>query len=296
MPTEFLTLSTGQRLAMDQYGAPDGEPVFFCHGWPGSRGQAQRLDAAGREFNLRLISFDRPGIGLSPASGPRRLLDWPALLDAAADQLKIDKFRIVGVSGGGPYALVTAWARPERVLAAATVCGAPPIAELADRRQLMAAYRLLLKLHDANPEVVRWLFRCGRPLALLHVPLALRPLIRRFVSRADAEALADDALFHVCFETARECWLGSADGVFDDALIHAVPWGFALEEIRVPIHVWHGRDDGNFASPLAEAMAARIPGAQVRIVENEGHYSLPFRQARAILGAFRQSSLSALSV
>jgi pimeloyl-ACP methyl ester carboxylesterase len=289
--TLFLELSGGQRLAMLERGAPDGDPIFFCHGWPGTSRQADRLHDAAREFGFRIISFDRPGVAQSSHPMQRTLLDWPPMLAEAADQLGVEKFRLVGVSGGGPYALATAWAMSARVLGVAIVCGAPPIAELAERRQLMPAYRLLLGLYGKSPRAARWLFRALRPVALLPLPRALRPLALKIVGPVDATALADPVLFDNCYDSFRDAWSGSADGVFDDARIYAERWGFAPEEIKVPVHFWHGRGDRNFAWPLADQLAARIPGARVKICDDEGHYSLPFRQARAILGGLRESSL-----
>ena len=285
----FLELSNGLRLALAEYGARDGEPVFFCHGWPGSRNQAVRLDAAAKEFGFRMISFDRPGIALSDRQPQRTLRDWPPLLEEIAARLGVGKFRIVGVSGGGPYALISAWAFPDRVLAAVTVCGAPPIAEMRDRSLLMPPYRILLALHDKQPAAVRSLFRVMRPFAGIPMIGWMRPLVLKLIGKADADALSDPAIFAVCFGTFREAWEGSADGVFEDAQVYAQPWGFAPEEIRAPVQMWHGCEDRNFHWQLAESLAARIPGAHLRLVENEGHYSLPFRQAHAILGAMRAS-------
>ena len=283
----FLELASGLRLAWNEYGTPDGEPVFFCHGWPGSRRQAVRLDAAAREFGFRLLSLDRPGVALSDRPTTRTLRDWPPLLEEVAARLGVGRFRIVGVSGGGPYALISARAFPDRVISAATVCGAPPIAEMRDRSLLSPVYRKLLALYDVRPGIVRWLFRLMRPFVGLPFPRPLRPFVLKLLGDADADALSDSGIFEICHETFREAWIGSADGVFDDAQIYAQPWGFAPEEIRVPVNVWHGRDDRNFRWPLAQALAARIPGARLHVVENEGHYSLPFRQAHAILGEFR---------
>ena len=284
---QFLRLSSGLRLAWDEYGAPDGDAVFFCHGWPGSRRQAVRLDAAAKEFGFRLISLDRPGIARSERPSTRILEDWPPLIEEVAAQLGVGDFRIIGVSGGGPYALITAWAFPDRVLSVATVCGAPPIAEMADRSLLMPPYRMLLDLHRRNPGAVRWLFRMMRPLVNVPVPRAMRPLVLKLLGKSDAAALGDPAIFDICYDTFREAWAGSADGVFDDAQIYALPWGFAPEEIRTPVDVWHGRDDRNFHWQLAESLAGKIPDARLHLLENEGHYSLPFSQAHAILGEMR---------
>ena len=286
----FLELSSGLRLAWNEYGAPDGEPIFFCHGWPGSRRQAVRLDAAAKEFGFRLLSLDRPGIAQSSRPARRTLGDWPAVLEEVAELLGAGRFRIIGISGGGPYALISAWAFPDRVLGAAIVCGAPPIAELDDRALLAPAYRKLIDWHGSRPAAVRWLFRLMRPFVRVPMPRSFRPFVLNILGDADADALSDPAIFEVCYDTFREAWAGSADGVFDDAQIYVQPWGFKPEDITSPVHLWHGRDDRNFRWQLAESLAARIPGARLSIIENEGHYSLPFRQARRILGEFRASS------
>ena len=283
----FLTLASGLRIAWNEYGAPDGDPLFFFHGWPGSRRQAVRFAAAAKESGFRLLSLDRPGVALSDRPATRTLRDWPALLEEVANRLDVGRFRMVGISGGGPYALMSAWAFPDRVISAATVCGAPPMAEMRDRSLLSPAYRRLIALYEARPEMARWIFRFLRPFIRLPFPGPLRTLVLKALGNIDACARPDPDAFESSHATALDAWAGSADGVFDDAQIYAQPWGFAPEEIRVPVSVWHGRDDRNFRWPVAEALAARIPGARLHLVENEGHYSLPIQQARAILGEFR---------
>jgi pimeloyl-ACP methyl ester carboxylesterase len=199
----FLTLASGHRLAWNEYGAPDGEPVFFCPGWPGSRRQAARLDAAAKQFGFRLLALDRPGIALSDRPATRALRDWPALLEEVCALLDVARFRIVGVSGGGPYALISAWKFPDRVLAAATVCGAPPIAEMNDRSQLSPVYRKLLTLYESQPGSVRWLFRVMRPFVRLPFPRPIRPFILKMLGGADAETLSDPEIFEICHGTFR---------------------------------------------------------------------------------------------
>ena len=95
--------------------------------------------------------------------------------------------------------------------------------------------------------------------------------------------LRDPTTFGICWENYRDAWLGGADGVFADAEIYAQPWGFAPEEIRVPVRLWHGKQDRNFSWMLAGQLAGRIPGCAVQMVEDEGHQSLPFRRTAEIL-------------
>ena len=117
MTTELsiISLASGQTIALAEYGARDGEPIFFSHGWPSSRTMAELTHTAARELNLRIISPDRPGIRNSSLHPKRKLLDWPPLLEELADRLGIEQFRMLGISGGTPYAFASAWAMAERV-------------------------------------------------------------------------------------------------------------------------------------------------------------------------------------
>jgi len=45
--------------------------------------------------------MDRPGFGLSDYKEDRTLLGWPNDVQELADYLKIEKFAVMGCSGGG---------------------------------------------------------------------------------------------------------------------------------------------------------------------------------------------------
>src|SRR5262245_1351194 len=91
-----LTLVDGRTIGWAEFGDPAGFPVFYFHGWPGSRFQGERFDDAGWVVGARVIAPDRPGIGLSSAQPGRRLLNWPADVAELADSLGIEQFAIVG--------------------------------------------------------------------------------------------------------------------------------------------------------------------------------------------------------
>ena len=270
-------------MAVAEYGTQTGAPVFFCHGWPSSRTMAELTDAAARELNLRIISPDRPGIRNSSLQPERKLLDWPPLLAEVADKMGIGKFRILGISGGAPYALAAAWAMPERVRAIAVVSGAPPLTEMADRSGLLPLYRWLLFFYPRHRELLRLSFHVVRPFLSVKLPLRFRPLLLKLLQPCDANVMRDVAAFEACFESQRQAWRASADGLMIDAEIYARPWGFPLEEIRVPVRLWHGRKDRSFHWSLARSMGGRLPLCAERLVEDEGHYSLPIRHMREIL-------------
>ena len=284
----FYHLSDGQHLAVDEYGDPSGLPVFYFHGWPSSRLQAGGADAAARGLGLRLISPDRPGIGLSSFQKNRQLLDWPPLLAELADQIGVGTFRVLAVSGGAPYALATAWALPDRVAAVAVVSGAPPLPEDLTEPALHGVYRALLRFYRKRPGAMRAAFRLARPFLTIRPPRWAWPWLVRMTSPSDAWALCQPDVFEGSFACYREAWRGSALGVATDAEVYARAWGFAPAEVRAPVRVWHGRDDNNFSWKLAAALARELPRGDFRLLENEGHYSLPIRHYREILEDLKQ--------
>ncbi len=95
--------------------------------------------------------------------------------------------------------------------------------------------------------------------------------------------MRDIAAFDACFESQRQAWRGSVDGLMIDAEIYANPWGFSPETIRVPVRLWHGKKDRSFHWSLAQSLADRLPLCRAHLVEGEGHYSLPIRHMREIL-------------
>jgi pimeloyl-ACP methyl ester carboxylesterase len=282
-PVQKLTLSDGTTVALSEYGDRGGVPVFFCHGWPSSRTMAELAHGAALELGVRLLSPDRPGIRDSQFQPDRRLIDWPPLLNQIADRLGIDRFRILAISGGAPYAYASGWMSPERVEKIAVISGAPPLDELQDYDGLLPIHRRMLALRLTRPGLLKSLFHLARPFLAMRMPIRFRPLLLRFLQPCDAKVLRESHAFDVCFESARKAWCSSAKGVMTDAEIYATPWGFRLEEIRVPITLWHGTKDRTFVESLAKDVASRLPNCQLRLIERAGHYSLPIRYIHQIL-------------
>jgi pimeloyl-ACP methyl ester carboxylesterase len=278
-----LSLPPDSHLAFIEYGDPTGMPVMFCHGWPSSCTMGELTDATARQLGVRIISPDRPGIsGSSPALG-RRLVDWPPVVERLADHLGLTDFRILAISGGAPYAYAAAWAMPSRVRAIAVVSGAPPIADLREQNGLLPLYRWMLALYRTHPELLRTFFRATRPFVSMKASVHIARKMSRMLQPCDADALRDSVAFDACFESQRRAWRGSALGVMMDAEIYAAPWGFSLEEVQVPVRLWHGKKDRSFSYQLAERVAERLPNCAAHFVANAGHYSLPIRHMHEIL-------------
>lgn len=281
--THLIEVPGARKVAVESYGDPNGAPIFFFHGWPSSRFQGSFADETARELGIHFLAVDRPGVGASELHVGRALSEWPGVLAALGDYFEAKTFRVFGVSGGGPYALVSAWGLPERVAAAAVVSGAPPLAGRRDVSNLMPVYQALLGVYRHQPEVIRLLFRLGRPVVSIKPPRWMQKLILQAVPTCDRSVFNEPGVFERGWLGYHGAWIGHPDGVFHDARIYAEPWGFELKDIHVRTSFWHGREDRNFDWHLAEEMAAAVPGARFKVFEGEGHYSLIAHHHREVL-------------
>jgi pimeloyl-ACP methyl ester carboxylesterase len=89
-----ITLCDGRRLSFAEFGEIQGEPVFYFHGFPGSRLEAKLAETMAKDSQVRFIGIDRPGFGLSDFKAKRALVDWPNDVTELADSLGIDQFSI----------------------------------------------------------------------------------------------------------------------------------------------------------------------------------------------------------
>ncbi len=110
-----VRLRDGRSLGFAQYGCADGVVVVNAHG-----GLVGRLDVSAArpvadQVGIRLISPDRPGIGLSDRLPGRTLLDWADDIVELVDHLGVDRFSAMGWSMGGQYAAALGYAMPSRV-------------------------------------------------------------------------------------------------------------------------------------------------------------------------------------
>ena len=95
---ETVSLPDGRNLVYLIVG--EGKPALYFHGLPGSRLDVL-LQKGFSSKHLQMIGVDRPGFGLSTFAPNRRVSDFAADIGFLANHLGIDKFALLGVSGGG---------------------------------------------------------------------------------------------------------------------------------------------------------------------------------------------------
>jgi pimeloyl-ACP methyl ester carboxylesterase len=278
-----LQLQNGRMLGYAEYGAGEGRPVFFFHGYPAARLEAALLAQAAAHVGCRLIGVDRPGFGLSTFQAGRRLLDWPEDVAALASHLAIDRFAVMGFSGGGPFALACAYKIPDRLTACGIVAGmVPPEFGTAG---MMASNRVIFFLARRLPwALTPLLWAMGRSAQsqeqaakslLRSAPHLVEP-DRACVLNPDVRSLMATDMVEVFRQGAR--------GPAYEGTLYVRPWGFRVEDIAFPaLSLWHGGCDRNIPVAAVRAMAERLSHCQATYYADEGHLSLVVTHAAEIV-------------
>jgi len=278
---ERFELNDGRLVWFLDEGPDDGVPVVFCHGSPGSRLTAVDHVARTVERGGRLIAPDRPGLGHSDPEPGRSLAGWAGDVAELLNHLHVARFRVLAVSGGGPYALALAWALPDRVERVALL-SSPGSFDIPGAMDGMSReHRFTWLLARWSPRMLGWLL--GRQVALLRQnPAEFEQAIVDSMHGADREALeALDVDGRRRFITAPlvEALANGTKGVMEDMRTLRAPWGFGVQSIEVPVHLWHGEDDDATPRQMGGWLAAMIPGADARFLPGEGHVSTVLRYA-----------------
>jgi pimeloyl-ACP methyl ester carboxylesterase len=268
-PGLSITLNDGRRLGYAEYGDPSGKPVLYFPGTPSSRLLHPPTEPT-TDLGVRLLVLERPGYGLSDFQKGRQLLDWPDDVASFADTMGLDRFPVVGVSGGGPYAAACAFKLPRRVTRAAIACGVGP-------SDLPGAIEEMPRLRRMGARIAR-----GAPWLLTSALwLAANPQRdpERFFARmvsgnspVDQEIVSRPEIKAMLVENYREATCRGLCGFAQDSIILSNPWGFRPEDISIPVHLWHGEADANVSISAARYLADSIPNCQARFLPGQGHW------------------------
>jgi len=278
-----LRLPDGRRLAFAEHGDSDGRAVVYCHGFPSSHREAELIGPGARAEGVRIIAPDRPGYGDSDPLPQRSIAGWAEDVAALADHLGLGHFALVGVSGGGPYALACAQHLPERIQACALVCPLGPIYRPEVLAAMHPAIRASFLLPRRAPRLARLLLARPATELLSLWPEAIERLRSLHAPPADRDALARPEVSRTLNGSIRDAMRGGALGALDDLVLYTGDWGLDFGALTLPIDLWHGEADGTVPVAHARWYAARLPNAHPHLLAGEGHFSLPLRHSRVIL-------------
>jgi pimeloyl-ACP methyl ester carboxylesterase len=246
--TRIITTPDGRDLALCVWGDPQGAPIFWLHGTPGSRMFRDPSDCYQR-YRLAVCSYDRPGYGLSTRRRGHTQAQNVDDVVAIADALGWERFAVAGASGGTAPALAAARFQPERVTRCAVIVGvAPPTAE---------------EIQDAMSEDDRGEWERDVRGDEEELARAFDDFLKWFDAKMPGVDIDDEDSLRMLEELVFEARRQGPGGYIDDLIAGAHDWGFAVEDIRVPTRIMAAQDDSPFMHENSRWLADHIPGAEL---------------------------------
>ncbi|KAA8917125.1 hypothetical protein TRICI_000721 [Trichomonascus ciferrii] len=268
---QTVTLSDGRVLGYAEYGAQDGIPLLYFHGYPSSRFEGWSFGDWPRRNRLRLIVPDRPGFGLSSYQPNRSILDWPADVRQLVSHLGLSRFAVLGCSGGGPYAVACAYLLPADMLSGVGVlAGAPPwVAGTGDvtltRKVLSRAAincpRALEAVLDPLFYSLRWIIETGPVTRRLDGWIESMQLKKPTeLENVNEDHLTAEDIRKRLLSTYFEAFAQNSRAVVQEAGLLSQDWGFPLNKVAYSgIRIWHGRNDTSAPIAMIRYMADQLP-------------------------------------
>lgn len=279
--TAYVLLHDGRKLSYREYGQPDGEPVFYFHGFPSSGIEVMLNDGGqiAKKLNIRIIAVNRPGYGISDYKPERTLLDWPDDITELADSLGIDTFSVLGVSGGGPYVLACAYKIPDRIRKAGVVCGVGPYDAPGAKDGASAP---ILK----SPRFIRKYILKGFKKAIVKNPEKVTRKMHKRFPEADQDVISISSERDVLLNAIAEGLSAGPDGALQDAEIYKNYWGFDLVDVKKQIFLWHGEVDLSVPIETGKYVAEKLQNCMPTFYSGEGHFSILYNKSSEIYGLY----------
>lgn len=263
-----MTLPDGRDLGFTDGGREDGPVVVYLHGAPGSRLDVSSIQTASWDEGVRVVAPDRPGYGTSSPHPGRAMDHLTRDVAALAEHLGVERFAVIGLSSGGPYAVACAALLPDRVLGCGVVSGVTDMG-------WPSAW------DDYDPNEIE-MMRCASEAdaaawAAGHYGADGAGLLtdNSFEwSAPDTAFFSDPATGPAFFESCVDALRQGVAGYAQDVWVQGRPWPFAPGDVACPTVVLHGADDTLVPLRHAEHTAAVIPGAALEIRPGHGHVSI----------------------
>jgi pimeloyl-ACP methyl ester carboxylesterase len=207
-------------------------------------------------------------MGLSDYQSGRALTDWPDDVLQLAAALGLERFAVLGISGGGPYAAACAWKLSRQLTGAGIVSSLAPFDVPGVGAGMGLRNRLSLQLVSRVALSRRVLFAAMTVSVRRHPE---RVLERGLGAAVDKRHLAKPEVRRILVQSLSEAFRSGGRGSAWEMGLYARPWGFRLEDIRTPVQLSHGEQDVNAPIAMGRYLAAAIPGCQATFHPGEGH-------------------------
>ncbi len=263
-------LADGRRIGFAEYGDPDGLPAIALHGTPGSRDMFALTDAGARARGLRIIAPERPGYGLSEAHHFDALPQTASDVEAIADALGLDRFALIGVSGGAPHAIAAVSLLKDRILRLLLIGPVGPIADC-DHIRMSHLHQFIFTRMAPSPHAAGAFFMGLRTL-IEWAPGAAYHLLLQRVPETDRQVLYRPEVRENLQTAMKEGLRPGVEGPLQDLRLYCGAWNLPLGEVAVPTVMWQGSEDTVVPPDAAYFLAGELPNCQLEIIEGAGHY------------------------
>jgi pimeloyl-ACP methyl ester carboxylesterase len=266
-----VELPDARTLAYADRGPADGAPLIFHHGTPGSRLGRHPDGRVYDELGVRVVSYDRAGYGLSDRLEGRDVSAVAADISALADELGLDRFGLMGVSGGGPHALATAALLGERVTRAAVLVTPAPNDEALNFFEGMTQSNVdEFNAALAGPDALA-AYLAPYVETLQTEPEAVLDELGAELPAPDQAAIARPEIRELLVASWREATRQGAAGWMDDDLAFTRPWGFELADVDTEVRIWQGELDVLAPKAHGRYVAGQLQRATYELVPGKGH-------------------------
>jgi pimeloyl-ACP methyl ester carboxylesterase len=274
-PPDEGTIRVSRRrvLGYAAFGDPAGKLVLWHHGTPGARRQIPLLARRTADrLGIHLVSVERPGVGDSTDHRYETIREWAGDAAAVADALGHDEFAVVGLSGGGPYALACAHELPDRVKAVGLLGSVCPVVG-ADAVPGASIVDLAV--------LFQWLLDPLRRVASPGLWLVVQPfmpathwILELYAGRmpeGDRVVFADPEVEGMVIDDIVHATRSSFGAVVHDVALFGREWGFSMADVRVPVLWWHGDEDNIIPVAQAQHTSALLSACKFEVRPGESH-------------------------
>jgi pimeloyl-ACP methyl ester carboxylesterase len=285
--THRHALRDGRTLAYIELGDPNGRPVVFLHGLGSSMYGVHPDESIAERLGVRLIAPDRPGIGPSDPEPRRTLADWADDLASLLDELGLDRVSLVGWSAGGPHALAFAATQPDRVERVVLVSSAAPLHDPGTMAHLDNRWRAVGLMARHAPSLMRPTFN-GTAQSFRRDPEGVIDHSIQAMVAVDQAVAGRPEIREQLMLAAQDAFRQGGEGIYEDAVAVARPWGFELSDVAVPVRLWHGCEDTTWSPSVAEALERQLRQVTSTFVPGAGHLLYLERWADILASAVGQ--------
>ncbi|CAM1373066.1 alpha/beta fold hydrolase [Tenacibaculum xiamenense] len=277
---QYFILKDKRKLGFAEYGESNGFPIVYCHGSQSSRLEMHYDLSFAFKNNLRIITIDRPGHGISDFNSNGTILSFARDTKQLLDYLRIDKFSVAGMSAGSPFSLGIAYLFSKNIHKTTIINGFAPYTK-ESKKYLSKEVKLMLNFAKLFPLLLKWSLKLQAKQVANNPKKSLQHFFK-IMSEPDQKILKNTAVIKVIEDMYKEAFRNGSKGVaYEITNILVKDWGFRLNEIQVPTIFWCGEKDNNTPYNWAKLMADRINEATLKKYPDEGHLLL-FNHAEEI--------------